>query len=325
MLAVRAAPRLEQVEHVSLEMLEYARRVGNTWQENRVLVRLAGIALERGDFETGRARLQQALDVARAADDGWSRAMTLVTLGDLERSQDEHARAGALYEESLAAFAAIGLAEHPRDRPYLLHNLGYVALAGGQVDRAATLFADALEGNLHAADRRGVAECLIGIGATAAAMGDAPRAAQLFAAGDAGLAAANLDLWPSNRRDYERWRRVASELPGGDAFERAWLTGAHMSIDDAIALARIGRPITAKANRASLSSLTPRETDVARLVVSGLTNRQIGEALVITEKTAANHVQRVLEKLGVHSRTQLAARSASLGLEPVDAGVPTRE
>jgi DNA-binding NarL/FixJ family response regulator len=45
-----------------------------------------------------------------------------------------------------------------------------------------------------------------------------------------------------------------------------------------------------------------------------LTNRQIGEALVITEKTAANHVQRVLDKLGVHSRTQLAARASVLGL-----------
>jgi serine/threonine-protein kinase PknK len=244
-----------------------------------------------------------------------------VSMGDLERSRDEHARAGALYEESLAAFSAIGLAEHLRDRPYLLHNLGYVALAGGHLDRAANLFADALEGNLHAADRRGVAECLIGIGATAAARGDAPRAMQLFAAGEARLAAANLELWPSNRRDYERWRRVASEILGADARERAWSTGGEMAIDDAIALARTGPPVTAKATRPSLGSLTPRETDVARLVVSGLTNRQIGQALVITEKTAANHVQRVLDKLGVHSRTQLAARSASLGLEPVDSGI----
>src|SRR5258708_6206396 len=211
-------------------MLDYARRVGNPWQENRVLVRLAGIALERGDFESGRARLEQALNVARAADDGWSRAMTLVTLGDLERSQDEHPRAGARYEESRWACAAIGRAEHPRDRPYLLHNLGYVALAGGHLDRAASLFADALEGNLHAADRRGVAECLIGIGAAAAAMGDALRAVHLFAAGEARFAAANLDLWPSNRHDYEPWRRVASEVLCGDAVQRAWATGAHMSI-----------------------------------------------------------------------------------------------
>jgi DNA-binding CsgD family transcriptional regulator len=60
--------------------------------------------------------------------------------------------------------------------------------------------------------------------------------------------------------------------------------------------------------------LTPREREVARLAAQGLTNRHIAQALVITEKTAANHLQRVLDKLGVHSRTRLAARAAEFGL-----------
>jgi len=92
-----------------------------------------------------------------------------------------------------------------------------------------------------------------------------------------------------------------------------------MSIDDAIALAQVRPATTPTSSRPGLGGLTPRETEVAGRVVSGLTNRQIGEALVITEKTAANHVQRVLDKLGVHSRTQLAARSAELGIEPISA------
>jgi DNA-binding NarL/FixJ family response regulator len=65
---------------------------------------------------------------------------------------------------------------------------------------------------------------------------------------------------------------------------------------------------------AATGALTARERQVAGLVAAGLTNRQIGDALVIAEKTAANHVQRVLDKLGVHSRAQLAARSTELGL-----------
>jgi DNA-binding CsgD family transcriptional regulator len=239
--------------------------------------------------------------------------------GDLERSRGEHPRAGALYEESLTLFAQIGLAEHPVETPILLHNLGYVALAGGQPDRAAERFADALFGYRRAGDPRGVAECLIGTGATAAADGRADIAVQLFAAGESALAAASMELWHSNQRDYQRWRGVASDLLDQTAFARAWATGTRMSIDDAIALAQ-GRPATTPtSSRPGLSGLTPRETEVARRVVSGLTNRQIGEALVITEKTAANHVQRVLDKLGVHSRTQLAARSGELGLEPMSA------
>jgi DNA-binding NarL/FixJ family response regulator len=64
------------------------------------------------------------------------------------------------------------------------------------------------------------------------------------------------------------------------------------------------------------SRLTPREQEVARLAAQGLTNRQIAQALVIAEKTAANHLQHVLEKLALHTRTQLAARAGELGLAP---------
>src|SRR5437867_117967 len=111
-----------------------------------------------------------------------------------------------------------------------------VALAGGQPDRAAERFADALFGYRRAGDPRGVAECLIGTGATAAADGRADIAVQLFAAGETALAVASMELWHSNRRDYQRWRGVASDLLDQTAFARAWAAGTRMSIDDAIAL-----------------------------------------------------------------------------------------
>jgi DNA-binding NarL/FixJ family response regulator len=46
---------------------------------------------------------------------------------------------------------------------------------------------------------------------------------------------------------------------------------------------------------------------VLRLLVEGATNRQIGTALFMAEKTASVHVSRILAKLGVHGRTQAAA------------------
>jgi DNA-binding CsgD family transcriptional regulator len=53
--------------------------------------------------------------------------------------------------------------------------------------------------------------------------------------------------------------------------------------------------------------LSPRESEVATLVADGLTNRQIAERLVISERTAQNHVQHILTKLGFTSRSQIAA------------------
>jgi DNA-binding CsgD family transcriptional regulator len=57
------------------------------------------------------------------------------------------------------------------------------------------------------------------------------------------------------------------------------------------------------------AALSPREAEVARLVAEGLTNRQIAERLVISERTAQNHVQHILTKLGFTTRSQIAAWS----------------
>jgi DNA-binding NarL/FixJ family response regulator len=65
-----------------------------------------------------------------------------------------------------------------------------------------------------------------------------------------------------------------------------------------------------------VDELTPREREVAQLAARGLSNRRIGETLVIAEKTAANHLLNALGKLDVHSRGELAARAAELGLLP---------
>ena len=53
--------------------------------------------------------------------------------------------------------------------------------------------------------------------------------------------------------------------------------------------------------------LSPRELEVAALVADGRTNKEIAEALYLSERTAQNHVQHILTKLGVANRTQVAA------------------
>jgi len=78
------------------------------------------------------------------------------------------------------------------------------------------------------------------------------------------------------------------------------------------------RPPTGAASEQELDpspeSLTPRERDVLELLAHGLTNRQIGERLGISEHTAKFHVAAVSQKLGAASRTDAVTRGVRRGL-----------
>ena len=78
-------------------------------------------------------------------------------------------------------------------------------------------------------------------------------------------------------------------------------------VTERIAALRVARLASASAR----SPLSPRELEVAGLVARGLTNKQIGEALFLAERTAENHVQHILVKLGFSNRSQIAAWSAA--------------
>jgi NarL family two-component system response regulator LiaR len=64
----------------------------------------------------------------------------------------------------------------------------------------------------------------------------------------------------------------------------------------------------------SPEKLTPRETEVLRLLARGMSNKEIGAALVIGEKTVKTHVSNILGKLGVPSRIQAALYAVRIGL-----------
>jgi DNA-binding NarL/FixJ family response regulator len=62
--------------------------------------------------------------------------------------------------------------------------------------------------------------------------------------------------------------------------------------------------------------LTPREVEVLGQVARGLSNREVADVLVLSEKTVARHLANVFTKLGVSSRTAAAAFAHEQGLVP---------
>ena len=113
-----------------------------------------------------------------------------------------------------------------------------------------------------------------------------------------------------------RGRAEASAIAalGASSFEAEFNAGKRLSRDAAIGTA-LGEPahvVAATPDDASVAPLAKREADVARLVAEGLSNKQIGARLFISERTVDSHIRSILNKLSVQlASLQIASWMAS--------------
>lgn len=98
----------------------------------------------------------------------------------------------------------------------------------------------------------------------------------------------------------------------GDGKSPRW-AGQQLSREAAarLALREADPPAIAASAHRSAGVLRQRETDVARLVAEGLSNKEIGGRLFISERTVESHVRNILNKLGFNSRAQIAGWMAT--------------
>ena len=120
----------------------------------------------------------------------------------------------------------------------------------------------------------------------------------------------------------DEWLVPLQQALGQNVFRSAWEAGRVMAVEQVLELAlsatqtpptEQGRP--PDASRKPVTELSPREQQVAAVLAQGLTNRQIAEQLVVTQRTVASLIEHFLEKLGFASRHQVGVWAAEHGLQ----------
>ena len=273
-------------------------------------------SLER--LDEGAQRYQAELDIYREINNERGIAWALFDLGLAARDRGSADEALALHEQSLAVFRRVG---YRWGMAWTLWNLGVLAHRRGDDGQAHAHFGESLELYRVRDDRRGVAQCLEGLAAVLFTTGQAQASARVLSAADALRAGLGAPLALSDRREYDQTLEGLKAAMAAEEFDTEWGAGRTLEVEAAIQLAlETPKPAPAAAQReAPRDRLTSREREVAGLIARGLSNRDIASQLRIAERTAISHVEHIMNKLGLHSRAQIAAWAVRQGLDlPAD-------
>jgi DNA-binding NarL/FixJ family response regulator len=273
----------------------------------------AWVLMERGQIDAAFAAATESVTLSSELDDSASGIVARAVLGAILAAREEPARG----RELLAAYD-IDPGWICRWAPLLVEcdlALDDLAAAGEHATRAAALAPGTGMAGARAAAGR--AQALVAL-----AQGDAASAAALALRAVAEAASAGAALEVARSRlvagrallAADRSAAIAELTAAGDEAARC---GAPRVADQARqelrrAGVRVGGGGRRAAGSAGVASLSRREREIANLVADGLTNREIGSRLYLSEKTIETHLTRVFQKLGLRSRTQVAATLAGI-------------
>ena len=278
------------------------------------------VAYHRGDYAEAGVVFEKSLTEFRRHGLKDRVAGALNVVGDLARLAGDQDRAAALYEESLELWREL------RGTPGIasaLHKLGQVKLSIGDLAAARSYFVQSLALQRDLGNAQGIAECLAGLAGTAAAAGRPDRAVQIFAGSAAILEEIGVPLAPADQAAMERDMAAVRRRLGGQGWDAGWAAGQALSSDQAVELALADLALAGDAGSARVRptarpepgpALSRREREVTALIARGLSNREISETLVITEKTVGSHVEHIMTKLGLRSRTRIAVWAVEHGM-----------
>jgi DNA-binding CsgD family transcriptional regulator len=265
------------------------------------------VEAHRGLVDSARAAAEEALVHATASGNAAVTLMSLSALGFLELSLGDPAAAHARLGPIIEKLTAVGLGE-PGVLRFLPDEI-QVLIELGELEQARALV-DTLEERGRALDR-----------AWALATGARSRALLLAAGGDLAGAHAALDqALAAHRRLPQPFEHARTLLALGTVRRRQGeKRAARQTLEQALSIFdRLGARLWAERTRGELRRIGGRTTSsgqlseteqrIVALVCAGQTNDQVARALRLSAKTVAWNLSKVYRKLGVRSRTELAAR-----------------
>lgn len=268
-------------------------------------------ALFGGDVAEAMRLVQDALDRHSANGDLLGTTMSALSLARAMSRRGHAERAAQLYD------TALSLTDKHQEswcRRWVLTVLAMEEWENGRLDQARSYARESLLLNRRAlGDRQNVASNTEVLGWIAADHGDYQRSARLLGAAETMARRVAVSFLPVvGEKHHNRCLRKVRAALGDMAFDRAIETGRGLSYEGVLGEALGERPPAAEQRPATPSfgthvPLTPRETEIAKLVARGLSNKDIAATLVIAQRTAEGHVEHILSKLGFTSRTQIAA------------------
>ena len=282
------------------ECAALARRLGAEFHLMAALGTL-GILSSIGDSwdEAGRF-CREALQISLRLGDSKMIAGALNNLALVESARGNHEGARIRLDQALQE-------AHKANDPLLmstvLESTARVERRLGANGAARQKYIEAIGISSELEDVMNTMDILDGLALLALSAGDPTRALVLVAASSRQRAVSNSERSPRDEEEVRQCSAVAQGMLRTSAAEAALRRGSALSLREAVAYAS-GATAGPAVNGGT--PLTPREVQVASLIVEGLTNIEIAKRLHMADRTADAHVEHIRNKLGLRTRSQIA-------------------